>query len=55
MACDVPSTSGIYIIEVNTVSLDNIRVYDTSCGSYISIDMQGLRNNRKLTKGESNL
>ena len=28
-------------------------VYDTSCGIYIWIDMQGLRNNRKLTKGES--
>ena len=28
-------------------------VYDTSCGSYIWIDMQGLRNIRKLTKGES--
>ena len=55
MACDVPSTSSLYSIKVNTVSLDNIWVYDSSCSSYIWIDMQGLRNNRKLTKGEPNL
>ena len=52
MTCDVPSTLGIYVIKVNTVSPDNIWVYDTSCGSYIWIDMHGLRKNRKLTKGE---
>ena len=39
VVCDVPSTLGIYVIEVNIVSLDNIWVYDTSCGSYIWIDM----------------
>ena len=54
VAYDASSTSGIYVIKVNTVSLDNIWVYDTYCGSYIWIDMQGLRNSRKLTKGESN-
>ena len=50
---DVPSTLGIYAIKVNTVSPNDIWVYDTSCGSYLWIDMHGLRNNRKLTKGES--
>ena len=54
VACDAPSSSGIYVIKVNNVSLNNIWVYDTNYGSYIWIDMQGLRNNRKLTKGESN-
>ena len=55
-ACDVPSTSGIYVIKINTVSLDIIWVYDTSCGSYKWIVMQGLiRNNRKLTKREFDL
>ena len=38
---------------VNIVSLNNVWVYDTSCGSYIWIDMQGQRSSRKLTKGES--
>ena len=55
MACDASSSSSIYVIKVNIVSPDNIWVYDTSCGSYIWVDMQGLRNNRKFTKGESNL
>ena len=55
VACDAPSSSGIHVIMVNTVSLYNIWVCDTSCGSYIWFDMQGPRNNRKLTKGESNL
>ena len=55
VVCDAPSSSGIYVIMVNTVSLYNIWVCDTSCGSYIWFDMQGPRNNRKLTKGESNL
>ena len=39
VASDVPFTSGIYVIKVNIVSLENIRVYNTSCGSYIYIDM----------------
>ena len=33
VACDVPSTSGIYVIKVNSVSRDNIWVYVTNCGS----------------------
>ena len=53
VACDAPSSSGIHVIKVNIVSPNNIWVYDTSCGSYMWIDMQGLRNIRKLTKGES--
>ena len=55
VACDAPSSLGIYFITVNIVSPNNIWVCDTSCGSYICIDMQGPRNNRKLTKGESDL
>ena len=55
VACDAPSSSGIYVITVNTVSLNNIWVCDTSCGSYMWFDMQGPRNSRKLTKGESDL
>ena len=53
MACDAPSSSGIYVIKANTLSPNNIWVYDTSYDSYIWIDMQGLRSSSKLTKGES--
>ena len=35
IACDAPSSSGIYVIKVNIVSPNNIWVFDTSCGSYI--------------------
>ena len=52
-ACDAPSSSGIYVIKINTDSPNNIWVYDTNCDLYIWIDMYGLRSNRKLTKGES--
>ena len=52
---DAPSSSGIYVIEVNTVSRDNLWVLDTGCGSHIFHDMQGLRNSRKLAKEESDL
>ena len=55
VACDAPSSSGIYVITVNTVSPNNIWVCDTSCGSYIWFDMQGSRNIRKLKNGESDL
>ena len=54
VACGAPSSSSIYVIKFNIVSPNNIWVYDTNCGSYIWIDLQGLRNSRKLTKGESN-
>ena len=39
VACDAPSSSGIYVITVNNVSPNNIWVCDTNCGSYICIDM----------------
>ena len=55
MAYDVPSTLGIHVIEVNTVSRDNLWVRDIGCGSHICIDMQGLTNSRKLTKRDSDL
>ena len=53
VACDAPTPLGIYVIEVNTVSYGNLWVLDTGCGSHICIDMQGLRDNRKLKNGES--
>ena len=53
VACDAPSSLGIYVIMVYTVSPNNIWAYDTSRGTYIWIDMQGLRSSRKLIKGES--
>ena len=55
MAYDAPSSSCIYVVEVNTVSHDNLWVLDIGCGSHICNDMQGLRNNRKLAKGEFDL
>ena len=55
VACDTPSSLGIYVIKVNTVSSNYKWVYDNSCGSYIWIDKQVLRNSRKLVKGESDL
>ena len=55
VACDASSSSGIYVIEVNNVSCDNHWVLDIDCGSHICNDVQGLRNNRKLVKGESDL
>ena len=51
VACDAPSSSGIYVIMLNIVSLYNIWVCDTSCVSYIWFDMQGPRNSKNLTKG----
>ena len=55
VACDAPTSLGIYVIEVNTVSHGNLWVLDTDCGSHICNDMLGLRNNRNLVKGESDL
>ena len=39
VACDAPSSLGIYVIMVYTVSSNNIWAYDTSRGTYIWIDM----------------
>ena len=55
VACDAPTPSSIYVIEVNTVSYGNLRVLGTGYGSHICTDIQGLRDSRKLTKGESDL
>ena len=55
VAYDAPSSSGIYVIEVNIVSRDNFWVLDTGCGSHICNDMQDRRNSRKLAKGEFDL
>ena len=55
VACDAPTPSGIYVIEVNTVSYGNLWVLDTGCGSHICTDMQGLRDSKKLIKGEFDL
>ena len=55
VACDAPTPSSIYVIEINIVSHGNLWVLDTDYGSHICIDMQGLRDSRKLTKGEFDL
>ena len=55
VACDALSSSGIYVIEVDTVSYGNLWVLDTGCGSHICTGMQGLRDSRKLTKGQSDI
>ena len=55
VACDAPTPSSIYVIEVNNVSYNNLWVLDSGCGSHICTDMQGLRDSRKLIKGESDL
>ena len=49
-----PSTSGIYVIEVN-LSISISWVLDTRCGSQICSNVQGLRNRRTLTEGEVDL
>ena len=53
-ASNAPSTSDLFVIEVNNFSHDKLWVLDTSCGSHICTDIYGLRNSRKLNKGESN-
>ena len=55
VACDASTPSGTYVIEVNIVSYGNLWLLDTGCGSHICTDMQGLKDRRKLTKGESDL
>ena len=42
-------------MEVKIVSNDNQWVLDTGCGSHICTNMQGLRNSRRLRKGELDL
>ena len=45
------TSSSIYIIEVNLYTSVSW-VLDTSCGSHICVNVQGLKNNRSLAKGE---
>ena len=39
VAYDAPSSSGIFVNEINTISRGNIWVLDTGCGSHICNDM----------------
>ena len=48
------TSSNIYVIEVN-LSTYVSWVLDTGCGSYICVNVQGLKNNRSLAKGEVDL
>ena len=41
-------TSGIYIIEVHNTSISSSWVLDTGSASHICMNLQGLRNRRKL-------
>ena len=50
-----PSTSGMFVIEVNNVSHNNQWVLDTGCGSHICTNVQKLRDNRQLNKGDLDL
>ena len=52
---DVVSPSGIFIIEINTISQNNQWILDTDYGSHLCINMKGLRNDRRLNKGELDL
>ena len=51
VACDAPTPSGIYVIELNTVSYCNLWVLDTDCGSHICTDMQALETAGSSHKG----
>jgi hypothetical protein len=48
--------SGVFIVEINLSSKDSLAwVLDTGCVSHICISMQGLKNPRRLAKGEVDL
>ena len=48
--------SGVYIVEINFSSKDSLAwVLDTGCVSHICISMQGLKNSRRLAKGDVDL
>ena len=51
------SSSGIHVIEINTNTVNDNQtwVLDTGCGSHLVSSMQGLRNSRKVNKGDMNL
>ncbi|KAG8649203.1 hypothetical protein MANES_08G076237v8 [Manihot esculenta] len=48
------TTSGIYVIDIN-LSISTSWVLDTGCGSYICINVQGLKRSEKLKKGNVDL
>ena len=48
------TTLGIYVIEAN-LSTSTSWVLDIGCGSHICVNVQGLRSNRSLPKGEVDL
>ena len=48
------TSSGIYVIEVN-LSTSVSWVLDTSCGSHICVNVQGLKKSRSLAKGKVDL
>ena len=54
-ALDTPSTSGMFVIKVITLFDNNQWVLDIGCGSHICTNVWGLRDNRQLNKGESDL
>ena len=45
------TTSGIHVIQFN-LSTSTSWVLDTGCGSHICVNVQGLKQSRKLAKGE---
>ncbi|MES7295865.1 C2HC-type zinc finger protein [Cutibacterium acnes] len=50
------SSSGIFVIEVNTTTSDNTSwVMDTGCGAHICTNMQALSNSRRLKQGQVEL
>ena len=49
------SPSSIFVIEINTISQNNKWVLVIDYGLHICIDMQGLRNSKRLNKGELDL
>ena len=48
-------TSGIYIIEVHNTSISSSWVLDTGSASHLCVNLQGLRNRRKLNRGDIDL
>ena len=51
------STSGIYVIEINTstVSDNQSWVLDIGCGSHLVSSLQGLKSSKKVNKGDVDL
>ncbi|PKI39012.1 hypothetical protein CRG98_040610 [Punica granatum] len=49
------STLGIHVIEINVSTASTSWVLDTGCSAHICGNVQDLRNNRSLAKGEVDL